>query len=152
MVNQKHCPFCQTAAQGGCTHLALAAPGRDFVQDCVGLCQGQQQWQALCRELAQQRRTGEWSPDREDFTWLETSFCQRFLKHLRWFGGMDYEWRAGKKAGQGGFWVLLWSKDPQRLWWELADEFERQTRQFSLIFPISKTQAQITTWKASQPR
>jgi hypothetical protein len=37
---------------------------------------------------------------------------------------MEYEWRSGPKAGQGGFWVLLWSKDPQRLWWELRDEFE----------------------------
>jgi len=70
--------------------------------------------------------TGEWSPEQEDFTWLETAFCEEFLKRLRWFGGMDYEWRSGPKLQQGGFWVLLWSKDPQRLWWELREEFERQ--------------------------
>ena len=74
----------------------------------------------------QLHRAGEWSPEREDFTWLETAFCDEFLKQLSWFGGMDHEWRSGPKAGQGGFWVLLWSKDPQRLWWELRDEFERQ--------------------------
>ncbi len=62
---------------------------------------------------------------RLDFTWLETAFCNEFLKKLIWFGGMDYEWRVGPKSGQGAFWVLLWSKDPQRLWWELHDEFER---------------------------
>ena len=40
---------------------------------------------------------------------------------------MDYEWRTGSKPEHGGFWVLLWSKDAQRLWWELRDEFERQS-------------------------
>jgi hypothetical protein len=40
---------------------------------------------------------------------------------------MEYEWRAGPKPKQTGFWVLLWSKDPRQLWWELRDEFERQT-------------------------
>jgi hypothetical protein len=74
----------------------------------------------------QRLQTGEWSPEQEDFTWLETAFCQEFLKRLRWFGGMDYEWRSGRTRAQSGFWVLLWSKDPQRLWWELRDEFERQ--------------------------
>src|SRR5205823_4198846 len=59
------------------------------------------------------------------FTWLETAFCDEFLRPLRWFAGMDYEWRTGAKPGQGGFQVLLWSKDPQRLWWELQDELER---------------------------
>jgi hypothetical protein len=44
---------------------------------------------------------------------------------LRWFGGMDYEWRAATNPGQGGFHVLLWSQQPQRLWWELQDELER---------------------------
>jgi len=38
---------------------------------------------------------------------------------------MDYEWRTGAKPEQGGFYVLLWSKEPQRLWWELQDELER---------------------------
>jgi hypothetical protein len=46
---------------------------------------------------------------------------------------MDYEWRTGPKPGQGGFWVLLWSKDPQRLWWELREELERRTAQTSLV-------------------
>ncbi len=42
--------------------------------------------------------TGEWSPEREDYTWLETAFCDEFLKRLSWFGGMEYEWRAGPRV------------------------------------------------------
>jgi hypothetical protein len=76
---------------------------------------------------------GEWTPEREDFTWLETAFCDEFLKPLRWFGGMDYEWRTGTRPEQGGFYVLLWSKEPQRLWWELQDELER----LSVIVPAT---------------
>jgi hypothetical protein len=72
--------------------------------------------------------TGEWSPEREDYTWLETAFCDEFLKPLAWFGGMEYEWRSGPRPNQTGFWVLVWSKDPRQLWWELRDEFERQTQ------------------------
>ncbi len=59
--------------------------------------------------------------------WLETAFCQKFLRRLLWFGGLEHEWRTGPRLNQGGFWVLLWSKDPTRLWWELRDEFERHT-------------------------
>jgi len=91
------------------------------------MCHGQNQWEKLCNQRRSQlHRTGEWSSEREDFTWLETAFRDEFLKRLRWFGGMDYEWRTGSRPEQGGFWVLLWSKDPQYLWWELLDEFERQ--------------------------
>jgi hypothetical protein len=64
--------------------------------------------------------------------WLETAFSNQFLKRLIWFGFMDYEWRTGPRAGQGGFWVLLWSKEPRRLWWELRDEFERQGNRVAL--------------------
>ncbi|MCX6924390.1 MAG: hypothetical protein NT154_14430 [Verrucomicrobia bacterium] len=114
----------------GCMHLALAAEGRYFVRQCVELCQGEKQWRAL-REWRQRQwqASGDWSPEREDYLWLETAFCEEFLKRLRWFGGMDYEWRSGPKPAQTGFWVLLWSKDPRGLWWELRDEFERQARE-----------------------
>jgi len=125
MIDQRHCPFCKTAASDGCAHLALAVEGRDFVRRCVELCQAQSQWRAVCDEhRTRLQRSGEWSPERDDFTWLETAFCDKFLKPLRWFGALDYEWRTGPKPEQGGFWVLVWSKDPQRLWWELRDEFE----------------------------
>jgi hypothetical protein len=60
--------------------------------------------------------------------WLETAFCSEFLQHLRWFQGIDYEWRTVNRAERGGFWVLLWSKEPRRLWWELRDEIERQAQ------------------------
>jgi hypothetical protein len=127
MINQKHCPFCRTPAMTGCEHLALAAEGRDFVRRCVELCQGEKQWRALCETRHRQGlASGEWSPEREDYTWLETAFCEEFLKPLTWFGGMEYEWRSGPKPAQAGFWVLLWSKDPRRLWWELRDELEPQ--------------------------
>ena len=125
-MQQKTCPYCHAPASRECAHLAVAVEGRDFVRRCVELCQGQMQWRAVCEGRRRQRRlTGEWSPEQEDYTWLETAFCEAFLNGLRWFGRMEYEWRSGPK-GQGGFWVLLWSKDPQRLWWELRDEFERQ--------------------------
>ena len=127
MMNQKHCPFCHSPAINGCAHLAVAVEGRYFVRRCVELCQGERQWRAVCEARQRQRRlTGEWSPEQEDYTWLETAFCEQFLSRLRWFRSMEHEWRAGPKLQQGGFWVLLWSRDPQRLWWELREEFERQ--------------------------
>ncbi len=127
-MNQKSCPFCQQPARAGCAHLALAAVGRDFVRQCIEHCQGQAHWQSLCTHTRDQlRRTGEWSPDKEDFTWLETAFCDRFMRHLSWFGGLDHEWRSGTTPGAGGFCVLLWSRDPQKLWWEVRDELEKQS-------------------------
>ena len=127
MISQKHCPFCLTPALRGCSHLALAIEARDFVRGCIDLCEGQLQWEALCNMRRRQaQREGQASPEREDFTWLETAFCDQFLRRLSWFGEMDYEWRTGSRPEQGGFWALLWSKDPKRLWWELRDEFERQ--------------------------
>ena len=127
MIGEKPCPICHASALRECAHLALAVEARDFVRRCIESCQGRHQWQALCEQRRGQiNRTGEWSPERDDFKWLETAFCNEFLKQLRWFSGMDHEWRTGPKKGQGGFWVLLWSKDPQRLWWELRDEIERQ--------------------------
>ena len=114
----------------GCEHLAVAAQGRDFVRRCVELCQGEKPWRVLCESRHRQGlASGEWSPEREDYTWLETAFCQEFLKPLAWFGGMDYEWRSSARPAQGGFWVLLWSRIPRRLWWELRDELERQARE-----------------------
>jgi hypothetical protein len=122
MINQQYCPFCKTPAIRGCEHLALAAEGRDFVHHCVELSHSEVQWKLLCR----QREESPHKAATNDFTWLETAFCDDFLRHLTWFGGMDHEWRSGPKPQQGGFWVLLWSKNPQQLWWELREEFERQ--------------------------
>ncbi len=127
MLDPKYCPYCKKPALHKCSHLAVAAEGRDFVRLCVEHSQGHKQWQAVCATRRKRSLvTGDWSPEHEDFTWLETAFCEEFLKQLRWFGAMDYEWRSGRSLAQSGFWVLLWSKDPQRLWWELRDEFERQ--------------------------
>ena len=129
MINQRHCPFCNAPAASGCGHLALAVEGRDFVRRCVDRCEGHHLWQVICQQCSQEMPSSE----PRDFTWLETAFCDEFLKHLRWFGGMDYEWRTGPRIDQGGFWVLLWSKDPRKLWWELRDEFERKA---SAIPPV----------------
>jgi len=137
MINQRYCPFCGTAAGSGCPHLALAAEGRDFVRRCVEQCQGQSLWRVICR----QAHAGKVPSEVHDFTWLETAFCDRFLKHLHWFGGIDYEWRTGPRLDQGGFWVLLWSKDPRRLWWELRDELERNSTSISLF-----AQQQSSPW------
>jgi hypothetical protein len=81
MMQQKPCPFCHAPATRGCAHLAVAAEGRDFVRRCVELCQGERHWQAVCETRRRQGRlTGEWSPEQEDYTWLETAFCEAFLK------------------------------------------------------------------------
>ncbi|HZR17747.1 MAG TPA: hypothetical protein VFE51_10505 [Verrucomicrobiae bacterium] len=125
MINQRYCPFCKTPAATGCQHLALATEGRDFVRRCIELCQGEQVWRLLCQQRHQQT-VGGWSPAHADFTWLETAFCEEFLQHLTWFGGMDHEWRSGPRVDQGGFWVLLWSKNPRQLWWELREEIESE--------------------------
>ena len=130
MIDQVHCPLCKTPAATGCKHLAVAAEGRDFVRRCIELCQGEKPWRALVERQRRERlAAGERSPEREDYTWLETAFCEQFLKRLPWFGGIDYELRSGPKPKQAGFWVLLWSKDPRQLWWELRDEFERQAQE-----------------------
>jgi hypothetical protein len=134
MIGQRYCPFCRVPAIQACSHLALAFEARDFVRGCVQSSAAEKAWRTLCAlRLTQRRRSGEWSPEAEDFTWLETAFCEEFLKPLRWFGAMDYEWRTGPKPGEGGFWVLLWTKSPQRLWWELRDAFERQIQQLQEI-------------------
>jgi hypothetical protein len=126
MMNQRNCPFCKTPAVKQCEHLALAAEGRDFVRRCIELCNGQQAWNVLCHHRHDQNQARGWAPQQEDFTWLETAFCEEFLQHLTWFGGMDHEWRSGPRPEQGGFWVLLWSKDPRQLWWELRESLERE--------------------------
>jgi hypothetical protein len=131
-----------TPAVRGCSHLALAVEARDFVRRCVESAEAQREWQAVClRRRAYLHRTGDWSPEREDFTWLETAFCDEFLKQLRWFDSMAYEWRTGSNPARGGFWVLLWSKDPRRLWWELRDEFEKQGRPAGLHVPRPSPQS-----------
>ena len=126
MMNQRNCPFCRIPAAKGCEHLALAAEGRDFVRRCIELSDSQRAWQLVCEQRHQPNHGG-WSPDHADFTWLETAFCQEFLRPLTWFGQMDHEWRSGPRPEQGGFWVLLWSRDPKRLWWELREELERES-------------------------
>src|SRR5262245_19202106 len=128
MIGQRHCPYCNAAALEGCDHLALAVEAREFVRSCVSKCQSEGLWQTLCvRQRQRLRESGEWSSEREDFMWLETAFCDRFMKSLRWFGGLEYEWRAGPKLDAGGFWAVLSSRDPRRLWWELRDAFEKQS-------------------------
>ena len=136
MIGQRYCPFCKASALNACNHLALAAEARDFVRRCVELSQAQAQWQNLCA-LRQRhlRQSGDWTPEREDFTWLETAFRSEFLERLRWFRGMEYEWRTGPKPEHGGFYVLLWSREPKRLWWELREEFERQSTILALPPP-----------------
>ena len=105
---------------------------------CVELCQGQSQWHTLCQQhRTYHHQNGNWSPEQEDFMWLETAFYDKFLKNLLWFGGLDHEWRTGPRHDQGGFWVLLWSKDPHRLWWELRDEFEREATKLQV--PLKAT-------------
>ena len=113
-------------AAKGCEHLALAAEGRDFVRRCIDLCEGQLSWRGLCEQRRERNQVGGWATEHADFTWLETAFCEEFLRDLAWFGGMDHEWRSGPRPEQGGFWVLLWSKDPRHLWWELREKLERE--------------------------
>lgn len=141
MVNQRYCPFCKSAARHGCEHLALAAPGRDFVQRCIDSAQAQLQWRALCSRAHEEAKSTPSFPDHADFTWLETAFCQRFLAQLRWFGSMDYEWRSTEDPEVSGFHVLLWSRHPQWLWWELHDEIDRQLNASHHV-PVAGSQRQ----------
>jgi len=138
-MNQKHCPFCRAVSDANCAHLALAVEGRDFVRLCVAAARAQDVWHKLCQGYQKEfRDSGEWSPDREDFVWLETAFCGKFLNRSHWFGGMDHEWRSGSDPAKGGYWVLLWSRDPERLWWELRDEIERQQLKNQANFPVNQ--------------
>jgi hypothetical protein len=127
MINQRYCPFCRTPAAKACEHLALAAEGRDFVRRCVELCHGEDLWRRVCEGQQPGPSVGGWSPKARDYTWLESAFCDEFLRKLPAFGEMEHEWRSGPKPEQGGFWVLLWSKEPQQLWWELREAIERRT-------------------------
>ena len=103
MLSPKVCPYCHTLASRGCAHLAVAVEGRDFVRRCVELCQGARQWRAVCESRRRRGRvTGEWSPEQEDYTWLETAFCEVFLKRLRWFGSMEYDGARDLATGRLG--------------------------------------------------
>jgi hypothetical protein len=123
MIGQRFCPFCRIPAVQACGHLAVAFEARDFVRGCIHKCAAEKQWLTLCTlRLDQRRRSGQWSPEVEDFTWLESAFCEEFLKPLAWFGTMDYE-------------------SPDKLWWELRDELEKQIQQLQLsaLPPYLKT-------------
>jgi hypothetical protein len=128
MIGQRFCPFCKTPALRGCAHLALAVEARMFVSRCVELSGAGRQWRELCQAHdAQIQRDGKSLCDSSDFKWLESAFTDEFLKGLPAFKQLDYEWRTGPRPEQGGFWVLLWSADAQKLWWELHDELDQRS-------------------------
>jgi hypothetical protein len=103
------CPVCAAPSKSVCPHLALAAPATDFVRFAIEACHAAPLWRTVCR------RGGDW-----DSTWLESSFCDRFLRGVPGFAGLTYEWR------QGDQWALLWSSNPDRLWWSLRDRLEEE--------------------------
>lgn len=109
------CPYCQSPTATPCPHLALVTEPRDFVRRCIESCHGEAAWKRLCRER-----------EKEDFTWLETAFAERFFKPLVWFGSVQQEWRKAAKSNHREPWLLLWSPNPQKFWWELHDKLEYQ--------------------------
>jgi hypothetical protein len=115
-----NCPICRAPVENRCAHLALSATAVDFVRACIEACHGQQPWSLLREDTS------------ADFTWIESAFSDRFLRKLAWFGAMASEWRGDLPRG-GDLLVALWSKDPQRLWWELRDELERQAERIVLL-------------------
>ncbi len=133
-MDQKLCPFCRTPSRRGCVHLALASDGPDFVRRCIDICHGHRPWEILCGDFGGEEEKPSRARERAkglamrpfDFTWIETAFCDKFLKHLSWFRGLDHEWRTTSDGKQGGLWALLWSKDPQLLWCELLEELKQQ--------------------------
>src|SRR6266487_3858369 len=128
MTEGKYCPFCGAASARSCPHLALAARATEFVGRCIENCHGEASWQVLMNNRGNALLLYRFGSD--DFLWLETSFSFQFLERLGLFGRMEYEWREGGRASVREMWVLLWSKQPQRLWWQLWDELERQTDDF----------------------
>jgi hypothetical protein len=107
------CPVCSAPSDSVCPHLALAAPATDFVRRAIETCHAELLWRSICKRG-------------EDFTWLESAFCDRFLRALPPFVAMTHEWRDGPNPGQREQWVLLWSKEPRGLWWDLRDRLEEE--------------------------
>ena len=110
------CPVCGASSGAGCKHLALATSATDFIRRAVETCQAEPLWRSICK-------------GGEDFTWLESAFCDRFIRALHWFAGLSYDWRDGAKPGQRDHWVLLWSSEPRGLWWDLRDRLEEEAAQ-----------------------
>jgi hypothetical protein len=125
MSETKNCPFCKTPASQRCEHLALVVRSPQLIAHCVGAARAEDLWERYCQQTRSRQRE-ESGGELPDFTWLESSFCDEFLKRLEWFGQMTYEWRNAVPPEQGkDLWVWLWSKHPQRLWWQLRDKLEQ---------------------------
>lgn len=107
------CPYCKTEAPRTCAHLALAAAPRDFVRLCIERCHGETLWRKICAQHPA-----------EDFTWLETSFGEQFLKPLAAFGVQAYIWQPPTASAPRELKVLLWAHSPEKLWWDLRDLLE----------------------------
>lgn len=109
--------------------MAIAVKSQHFVTRCVQAAQAEALWGRFCRQTREVQREEGWG-ELPDFTWIESAFSDEFLKQLEWFGGISYEWRAAEPPHQGGdLWVLVWSKDPQKLWWQLRDKLEKHLAQ-----------------------
>ena len=108
------CPYCRNPATKGCAHLALATAPRDFVWLCIEQSASTFDWRGICKR-----------DENADFLWLETAFCERFLKPLHWFGNLSYEWRERGSSATRDQLAILWSPSPRKLWWELRDHIEK---------------------------
>jgi hypothetical protein len=125
MNEKRPCPYCAPAPNRECEHLAIAVKSQHFVTRCVQAAQAEALWERFCRRTREMQREEGWG-ELPDFTWIESAFCDEFLKRLEWFGEINYEWRdAGTGSGSGDLWAVVWSKDPQKMWWQLRDRLER---------------------------
>jgi hypothetical protein len=124
-----NCPFCRAPASQRCEHLALAVKSPQFIARCVQAARAEDLWGRYCQQTRKLQRE-EGGGELPDFTWIESAFCDEFLKRLEWFGAMTYEWRKPGPPNQNSdLWVRLWSKNPQRLWWQLRDKLEQHLAQ-----------------------
>jgi hypothetical protein len=131
MKEHKHCPFCGKAEVDGCAHLALAVKQTEFISQCIARSQTEAFWRKLMNNRHHPVFTHTYGSD--ELTWNEMTFAMVFLRGLDWFGGQDYQWRDGTAERPGTQWVILWSKEPQRLWRQLRDEIARHAEDFERV-------------------
>lgn len=122
-MKNKLCPYCQAPARKKCEHLILEARSKDFVKQCIAAAEAKPLWKRLKA-----------TKDENAFTTDRAAFCDIYLKPLSEYCAVETNLRLGPE-GRRELWAVLWSEDPDSLWFELrsrldnaADEAEETAR------------------------